>query len=274
MKIVVITDRVNRARRCFSLVTQILEKKKARVVVLYLARAGRNRSKRIQEAAYASVGKNKVVKNFKFVRIISFKPNFLANLINRESADLLVINSQDFIKNVSFRADSELSQLIHSVALATFVVKRTTKDLSHFLLILEVAARERVVVKKAASLAKLLRAQVTLLHVEPQVPKMYTGLKKMQESLPAFFRSKTATSKQLKRVVELFVKMGINSTIILRHGDNVAGEFVAESVRGKYDLVVIGNNHDPSVIDRLLEEDLVLKIIEDVEQPVLVIPDK
>jgi nucleotide-binding universal stress UspA family protein len=125
------------------------------------------------------------------------------------------------------------------------------------------------VVESSAKLAGKAGVKATLLHVVSSVPKMYTGMGEMEETLEELLATDTPLAQHLKASAKILADHGIDSQIEIRQGA-VAEEILKEAESGDYDLIAIG---DPGsyAIPRLLMGDVTQQIINRSKSAVLVV---
>ena len=272
MKICVVTNRVGNAKRSFSLVSQLLKgTQNAKVTVFHFTRYGKNTLSSIKAAAREILTDETLKKNVTFERLESMQPSFLVRLTDKDRPDFLVVNRRDFTHGLLGKT-WKISQLIHSISVPTFVVARKVKSLSHFLVGL-IKSESDQEIRVVTELAHPLNAKVSLLYVIPESPGMYYGLTKMQETASTFLKSHTTPSMMVKQDLEYLIKNKVEGTLLLRHGEDMVEELIAERTEGKYDLIVLSSHHE-SLLSRLLEgPDIPIDLMKKMRGPLLIIPD-
>jgi nucleotide-binding universal stress UspA family protein len=95
-------------------------------------------------------------------------------------------------------------------------------------------------VSLAAQIARGVGAKAWLLHVMPELPAIYAGLRRMEENLDRLLRSDSELGINLRREKEILETQGVPTDIRLRHG-SVLSEILREIREGDYDLVVTGS---------------------------------
>jgi nucleotide-binding universal stress UspA family protein len=126
-------------------------------------------------------------------------------------------------------------------------------------------------VRKAAGFAGPVGATVTLLHViSGAVPTMYTGLNQLDETVEEMLQTDTPFAKHLRHAGEILHEHEVESEVKIRRGVPVE-EIVRETQLENYDLVIIGTSEVKEGIKARMLGNLVVKIIDLVELPVMVI---
>ena len=83
-------------------------------------------------------------------------------------------------------------------------------------------------------------AGVTLFHVMPEVPGMYFGLGRMEETVTWLLDSPSELGVNLRREMELLQSLGVPAEVRLGHG-SVLSEMLRELHEGSHDMVVSGS---------------------------------
>jgi nucleotide-binding universal stress UspA family protein len=92
----------------------------------------------------------------------------------------------------------------------------------------------------AGKMAKGLGATATLLHVLPEVPAIYTGLPRIEESPERLMASNSELGQNLRVEKQSLEELNVRCEVKLRHGD-VLAEIMREIHESDYDLVVTGS---------------------------------
>lgn len=126
------------------------------------------------------------------------------------------------------------------------------------------------VVRTGARVARLAKAQVTLLHVTAPVPAMYTGLEAMEETLAELLQTDTPLAEHLRAAARYLADEGVEAELQLRHGA-AYDEIVREARKGDYDLIVVGPGPLSGSLRRLVMDDVTMQVIDRAPCPVLVV---
>ena len=89
-------------------------------------------------------------------------------------------------------------------------------------------------------IARGMEATVTLLHVLPEPPAIYAGLRRLEETADVLLASQSELGLSLRRQQQTFAEIGVKAVLRLRHGP-VLEEILRELKTGNYDLVVTGS---------------------------------
>lgn len=95
-------------------------------------------------------------------------------------------------------------------------------------------------VRLTAEIAKAVGAEVTLLHVLPELPAIYSGLPRLVESSAAILNSGSELGRNLRQEKEMLESFNIITDVVVRQGA-VLEEILREIHVGKYDMVVTGS---------------------------------
>jgi nucleotide-binding universal stress UspA family protein len=154
--------------------------------------------------------------------------------------------------------------------ISVLTVKGKDTKLERILICTGGKAVANVVISEGAMLAKAAGSRVTLLHVAPSLPSMYTGMDAMDEGLEAVLKSDTPLGQHLRESAQLLDEYGVDARIELKHGD-VAEEILAEAESGSYDLVVIGAARDDNRLKEWLLGDVTRTIVNHANCSVLIV---
>jgi nucleotide-binding universal stress UspA family protein len=95
-------------------------------------------------------------------------------------------------------------------------------------------------IQLAGGIAKAMASTVTLLHVLPEAPGIYSTLPRIDEGTDTLLKSKSELGRNLRRGKELLQALSVPVEVRLRHGP-VLQEILREIKQGNYDLVVTGS---------------------------------
>jgi nucleotide-binding universal stress UspA family protein len=124
-------------------------------------------------------------------------------------------------------------------------------------------------IELASCVAKGLTAAVTIVHVMPEVPAMYSEIAARQDDVDALLHSSSNLAQNLRREKELLESAGVQSSIKIRQGE-VIRELLAEIRTGNYDLVVTGSSITHGPFSTYVMGDVTREIVNQSECPVLV----
>jgi nucleotide-binding universal stress UspA family protein len=186
--------------------------------------------------------------------------------------DLVILGAQ--LGDKLSRPQQSLSpaswSIISRTRVSVLVVQQNQPKFSHILICTGGQAISEPAIEAGAQLAKVLNADVSLLHVAGAIPSMYTGLDEIEETLPELLSSGTPLAQHLRRSAAILDKYVVPSQLKLRHGV-VNDEILRELSLGDYDLIITGSPESSRGLKRLLMGDVVETIIENSALPVLII---
>jgi nucleotide-binding universal stress UspA family protein len=112
-------------------------------------------------------------------------------------------------------------------------------------------------------------AQITLLHVIPEMPAIYAHLPRIHETADWLLSSNTELGLNLRREKETLEALGVVTEVKLRRG-SVLEEILRESTEGGYDLIVTGSAPSRGLRTYVLG-DVSREIVNRSSSPVLVV---
>jgi nucleotide-binding universal stress UspA family protein len=189
--------------------------------------------------------------------------------LDQEEYQLIIANA-DRINRVRKSVDLD-PILIKQSTISLLITQNIKPKIDKILLCSGCKEDDFSLITQGAKLASDLGAFVTLLHVFPgAVPSMYTGLGQIDETVEEILQTDTPFAQHLRRGVEILQDLGLNSEVKIRRGIPIE-EIVRETQFNNYDLVVIGSSKVNQGLIEMLMGNLSIKIIDQVELPVLVI---
>ena len=204
---------------------------------------------------------------------ISIKQGSSSEIIKEELLQeeyQLVITNADRISR--FRKSVEVDPiLIKQSTISVLITENPKPKIDRILLCSACNEEDFSLITQGANFANDLGASVTLLHVFPgAVPTMYTGLDQIDETVEEILQTDTPFAQHLRRGVEILQDLGNESEVKIRRGIPIE-EIVRETQINNYDFVVIGSTKVNEGLKEMLMGNLTVKIIDQVELPVLVI---
>ncbi len=121
-----------------------------------------------------------------------------------------------------------------------------------------------------ASLACGADAQATVLHVLGNLPAMYTGLERMEETLDELLQADTELAREMRWAAQVVKAECRVSEVKLRRGV-AADEILKEGREGDYDVIVLGSSRQGGGLVRALLGDLTREVAQRADRPVLVV---
>jgi nucleotide-binding universal stress UspA family protein len=118
-------------------------------------------------------------------------------------------------------------------------------------------------------IAKDMSGSITLLHVMPEPPAIYTKIYRMEIDVEHVLNSRSELGRNLRREREQLRGLGIETRVRLRQG--LVLEEVFEEIRsGQYDLVVTGSSLSMGPLRTYVLGDVTREIVNRADRPVLV----
>jgi nucleotide-binding universal stress UspA family protein len=124
-------------------------------------------------------------------------------------------------------------------------------------------------VRLTGTLAAVVGARVTLLHVMAEPPAIYADLVQMEEDVSALLASGSELGRNLTAEKEALEKLGVVTNVRVRHGF-VVDQIFDEMREGDYDLIVSGSSHARGPLRHYIMGDLTRSIVNRAGCPVLV----
>jgi nucleotide-binding universal stress UspA family protein len=149
------------------------------------------------------------------------------------------------------QSDQIVQRVVAGTAVSVLVMKDEPAEFNHVLVCSGGRPIAEPVVKAGAHLASAAAADVTLLHVTPQVPTMYTGMGAMDHGIEDLLSRDTLEARHLRHSARIFEDHGVKATLELRHGV-VVDEIIRAVQVNTYDLLVLGASNAASRLNRPL----------------------
>jgi nucleotide-binding universal stress UspA family protein len=164
-------------------------------------------------------------------------------------------------------------ELVRQIKPAVLLVVGERTELKNILLCSGGADYTEDTVQAAAQIASCCKAHVTLLHVLPEAPPLYSSIMAPEEDAEQILASDSTLGRNLLHQKELLEKLGVTVTARTRHGD-VAEEVLKETSEANIDLIVVGSTVDRGPIYRYLLGDVTRQIVDRAPCPVLITRQK
>lgn len=193
----------------------------------------------------------------------------IKGVLENEAYQLIIVNADRIPR---LRKTIEVDPiLIKQSEISLLITQNTKPKIDRILLCTACSADDYRLINQATKLAGSLSAAVTMLHVVAgAVPTMYTGLGQIEETVEEMLQTDTYCAKYLRKSVEILKENQIESEVKIRRGIPIE-EIVRETQIENYDLVIIGSSAVTRGLKEMLLGNLVIKIIDRVELPVLVV---
>lgn len=184
--------------------------------------------------------------------------------------DLLVLRSPVTGGVLAGAANIALRRVIARPPLNAVVVRQEPTEVQRVLICTGGMEGGLKVIEEGARIAAALGASVTLLYVAATVPTMYTGLAEVEEELHELLETDTPIARCLRRGAEIIDSHGVPGELELRHGV-VAEQILRESLRGGFDLLVLGASRVRADLRGMLLGDVTQEVISGASIPVLIV---
>ncbi len=184
--------------------------------------------------------------------------------------DLVIVRARKKI-NFASRWRRTVGRLIAREApISVLIVKRECPRIEHILICTGGKGISEEVIQTGTRFAQAANAHATLLHVATPLPTMYTGLEKMEETLPELLTTDTPVSQHLREAAEEFAQHQVEADLELRRG-TIAEEILREAHRGNYNLIIIGASGTHKGLSKWLLGDVTKEIVDRAACSVLVV---
>jgi len=188
----------------------------------------------------------------------------------RETYDLIAMGALGGKRARRTLVSSVARRLLDRTESSVLVIKGDRTEISRVLVCSSGTEHGRLAVWTGATIACLVGAQATLLHVLDPMPAMYAGLERMEETLSEFLASDTEPAHELKWGAQVIkAECGI-AQLKIRRGI-VADEILREGERGDYDLIVLGSSRYPTGLVRIAMSNVAHEVVSRARRPVLVV---
>lgn len=112
-------------------------------------------------------------------------------------------------------------------------------------------------------------ASIALLHIMPEPPPIYSGIRKLELDVDRVLNSNSELGRNLRKEKELLTAQGIPTEVRLRHGF-VLDEISREIQSGGYDLIVAGSSLSTGPLRTYVLGDVTREIVNRADCPVLI----
>jgi nucleotide-binding universal stress UspA family protein len=197
-------------------------------------------------------------------------PECLLETIETGDYDLVVLQARRG-PGLLERFKGTVGRAVASTApISVLIVKREQPDLKRILACTGGREVSEPVIRVGGQLAQAAGARLTVLHVSPAFPGMYTGLETMEETLTELLQTRTPLSLHLHRAKEILDQYDLDVTLRLRHGD-VTHEILDEAHTENHDLVLIGASAAKAGLKERILGDVTRQLVHAVQCPVWVV---
>lgn len=183
--------------------------------------------------------------------------------------DLVVINSQNQPTIGELLLGTIADRVLKTADTSVLIVKNPGERIERMIISTGGHEMSDPTVNTGISIAQQLQARVSLLHVMPSLPSMYTGLERLEETLEEVLNTETPLARHLKAKAAEMDQRGINAQIELRRG-LPSEEIVRATYRDNADLLVVGYSEQTRFY-QVFRDHLALDIVDRSACPVLVV---
>lgn len=154
--------------------------------------------------------------------------------------DLVVIGAVRKDTRGAFWMSSKAYKIIKEVSPPVLSVAGNSTTLKRILICSGGRRYRDAAMRLTGDIARGMGATVTLLHVMPELPGMYAGLRGMEETAAWLLNSKSELGINLRHEKETLESLGVQTEVRLRQ-DAVLDGILNEIHEGQYELVVTGS---------------------------------
>jgi len=190
--------------------------------------------------------------------------------LHSRTYDLIILKARQELQIIDFLRTKLGRRVARYSPISVLVVKRTYSKIDRILICTSGQENADNVIKVGAQLTQDTQAHATLLYVTDPVPSMYTGLTKMEETLPDMLQTATPVAKSLQQGAIILSDYQVEADLELRHG-SVSEEILNEARIGEFDLIVLGASRASVELSGLLMVDVTKRIVDQAHCPVLVV---
>jgi len=190
--------------------------------------------------------------------------------LNSRTYDLIILKARQELQFIDFLKSKIGRKVARFSPISVLVLKQSHTKLERILICTSGQENTEHVVAIGARLTQAAQAHATLLYVTDPIPSMYTGLTKMEETLPEILQTATPIAKSLQQGVKVLMHHQIDADLELRHG-SVPEEILSEAHLGDFDLIVLGASKASVELSGRLLGDVAQRIVDQAQCPVLVV---
>ncbi|MDB6023069.1 MAG: UspA domain protein [Pedosphaera sp.] len=197
----------------------------------------------------------------------------IAEIVKRtgqEPFDLVIIGAARKGAQGLFWISSKAYKIIKSIHPPVLVVQEKTAAIRHILICTGGRKYIANAVKLTGLIARGMQASVSLFHVLPEPPALYSGLRRLQVNVEAMLNSKSELGRNLREEKQILEELGVPIEIKLRKG-SVLAEICREIQTGNYDLVVTGSSLSRGNLRTYILGDITREIVNRAHCAVLVV---
>jgi nucleotide-binding universal stress UspA family protein len=183
--------------------------------------------------------------------------------------DLVIVGARHKEVSGPFWRSRRTYEVIKAVEPPVLIAIGDCERLAHFLVCTGGKHYIDAAVRLTGTLAAVVGARVTLLHVMAEPPAIYADLVQMEEDVSALLASGSELGRNLTAEKEALEKLGVVANVRVRHGF-VVDQIFDEMREGDYDLIVSGSSRARGPLRHYIMGDLTRSIVNRAECPILV----
>jgi nucleotide-binding universal stress UspA family protein len=189
---------------------------------------------------------------------------------DQERYDLIVVGLLQRGRIWRWLRGPSTRRILRDVTVPVLVIPADRPVLRHILLCSGDLWYPAETIQLVGQIAQAADAEVTLLHVVPQLLLRYPILHEIEDAWGALLQTDTPQGRNLKAGRDALRSMGIETGVRLRHGP-VAEQIMSEIREGEYDLVALGSTHAVQSLRRYFVSSITDLVVEHAGRPVLVV---
>lgn len=195
----------------------------------------------------------------------------ILNTIAWGKFDLVIVGAHDKPSFEKLFLGSVSKRIITASPVSVVVVRNPESKIGAILIPTSGFIIMNSAVELGADIAARSKSKVTLLHVTNTVPSMYSGLRRLDESLSDILQTNSSIARNIREQAEKLRAQGIDTHIELRRGLSVEGILRALNAFD-YQLLILGGK-EQNILGRLISDETTLNIVDHACCPVWIVKD-
>lgn len=225
---------------------------------------------KVAEEIFAQAGE--LLSDIKFTTefILGGSVEGIQMVVESQGIDVVIVGETGSGGFLGWSFDSGVDKVVSNSPVPVIEVRNPTAKLEKILICTGGTERAIDAIEAGSRLANKVGAQSTLLYVTGNVPSMYTGLDKMDETLKEILDTDTPLSQHLHYGAEIMEGYNLKANLELRHG--IPSDTILSSAEsGEYDLIVLGASRVGKNLRNWLLGNVSKQVIERTDIPVMVV---
>jgi len=206
------------------------------------------------------------------VEIISKSGDPIDEIVKRTTEtpyDLVIIGAVRKGRQGPFSMSSKAYKIVKLIGPPVLVVMGTPATLRRMLICSGGKGYIESAFDLATRIGQKTGASISLLHVMPEPPAIYSEIRKREQDLELVLNSNSELGRNLRHEKEILAAQGIQAEIVLRQGF-VLEEIFREIADGHYDLIVAGSSLSTGPLRTYVLGDVTREIVNRADCPVLI----